>query len=301
MRCRSIRSVLRGCVVAASLMSSSDPSTWSALGAEQPVFVEPQSPDPTGTLSTREQRAAAIAAVPTSRLTPAARDRIHSIVGRPTFYRHLPTQVIDCDPDLFICITRQPELLVGIWEVMGITHVKTKRLDDYRLLAHDGSGTTCTIDLVYGDRGLHVFVADGYYDGKLVASKITGKGVFVLRTKYEKQANGLTFVEGTLDCFVQLDNLGADLIARTFGPLIGKTADHNYIETAKFVGQLGISARENPLGVQDLGARLPQVNEAVKVKFIETVGDIERKTANQQLSKQRTAERKEMLDINSLK
>ncbi len=175
---------------------------------------------------------------------------------------------------------------------MGITHVQTQRLDDYRLLAKDGSGTTCTIDLVYGDRNLHIFVADGYYDGKLVASKITGKGVFVLRTKYEKQASGLTFVEGTLDCFVQLDNLGADLIARTFGPLIGKTADHNYIETARFIGQLGTSARENPMGVQDLGARLPQVNEAVKAKFIEAIGDIERKAVVSKEAKQRTAELK---------
>ncbi len=299
MRCRSIRSVLRGCVVAASFVTSVNGSAV-CNAVEQPVFADANSADASDIMSTREQRAAAIATIPVSRLTPAARDRIGGIVQRPTFYRHLPTQTIDCDPDLFICVTRQPELLVGIWEVMGITHVQTQRLDDYRLLAKDGSGTTCTIDLVYGDRNLHVFVADGFYDGKLVATKITGKGVFVLRTKYEKQASGLTLVEGTLDCFVQLDNLGADLIARTFGPLIGKTADHNYIETAKFIGQLGASARENPLGVQDLGARLPQVNEAVKVKFIETVGDIERKAAATQEAKQRTAELK-VLETENLK
>lgn len=291
MRCRSIRSVLRGCVVAASFVTSANGSS-SCSAIEPPVFADSSPSDASDVMSTREQRAAAIATIPVSRLTPAARDRISGIVQRPTFYRHLPTQTIDCDPELFICVTRQPELLVGIWEVMGITHVQTQRLDDYRLLAKDGSGTTCTIDLVYGDRNLHIFVADGYYDGKLVASKINGKGVFILRTKYEKQASGLTLVEGTLDCFVQLENLGADLIARTFGPLIGKTADHNFIETAKFIGQLGTSARENPLGVQDLGARLPQVNEAVKIKFIETVGDIERKTAANKDAKQRTAELK---------
>ena len=227
--------------------------------------------------SSRELRAAAVASIPASRLTPAARERISAVVDRPTLFRHLPTQEIDCDPELFLCIARQPELLVGIWEVMGITQVKTERLDEYRLLARDGSGTTCTIDLVYGDRSTHIYVADGFYDGKLVAHKLTGKGVFVLRTKFETQADGLVVVSGTLDCFVQLDNLGADLIARTFGPLIGRTADNNFAETAKFIGQIGMTARQNPEGLQDLGQRLPQVDVITREKFVDVIADADRR------------------------
>jgi len=227
--------------------------------------------------SSRELRNAAVAVIPLTRLTPVARQRISSIVDRPSLFRHLPTQTIDCDPELFMCIARQPELLVGIWEVMGITQVKTERLDQYRLLARDGSGTTCTVDLVYGDRSTQIYVADGYYDGKLVASKLTGKGVFVLRTKTEMQGDGLVQIAGTLDCFVQLDNLGADLIVRTFGPLIGKTADSNFAETAKFIGQIGLTARQNPEGLQDLGNRLPQVDANVRQKFVAVIDDADRR------------------------
>jgi len=227
--------------------------------------------------SSRELRTAAVAAIPLTRLTPAARQRISSIVDRPSLFRHLPTRTIDCDPELFMCIARQPELLVGIWEVMGITQVKTERLDQYRLVARDGSGTTCTVDLVYGDRNTQIYVADGYYDGKLVASKLTGKGVFVLRTKSEIQGDGLDQIAGTMDCFVQLDNLGADLIVRTFGPLIGKTADSNFAETAKFIGQIGLTARQNPEGLQDLSNRLPQVDASVRQKFVDVIDDADRR------------------------
>jgi hypothetical protein len=267
------------CMVASACLAQ-PPSIGQPAAGLVPVLTQISHQDdvehPAGQ-SSKELRTAAVAAIPTSRLTPAAKQRIESIVERPTLYRHLPTQSIDCDPDLFLCIARQPELLVGIWEVMGITQVRTERLDEYRLLARDGSGTTCTVDLVYGDRGTHIYVADGYYDGKLVASKLTGKGVFVLRTKYETRADGLVTVSGTLDCFVQLDNLGADLIARTFGPLIGKTADNNFAETARFIGQIGLTARQNPEGLQDLGSRLPQVDQVTKRKFIDVIDDVDQR------------------------
>ncbi len=92
----------------ATLVSSVNGSSASHA-VEPPAFSNSNPADASDVMSTREQRAAAIAAIPVTRLTPAARDRISGIVQRPTFYRHLPTQTIDCDPDLFICVTRQPE------------------------------------------------------------------------------------------------------------------------------------------------------------------------------------------------
>jgi len=234
-------------------------------------------PSATAGQSSRELRSTAISALPMDRLTAAARQRIASIVDRPTLYRHLPSQTLNCDPELFLFIARQPEILVGIWEVMGITQVRTERMDEYRLHAKDGAGTNCTIDLIYGDRSTHVYVADGYYDGKLVAAPLTGKGVFILRTEYVPQADGLVLVQGTLDCFIQLDNLGADLIARTFGPLIGRTADNNFAETARFIEQIGSTARNNPEGLQELGSRLPQVDELTRRRFVENVFNVDRR------------------------
>jgi hypothetical protein len=291
MPCRSIRPISATAMAAVTLVmvgslsvvaeqcAAQPPRTQVPSSASRPVAEAPLTSRPTVQtgLSTRELRAAAVSAVPLDRLTATARQRIGEIVDRPTLYRHLPTQKLTCDPELFLFIVRHPEVLVGIWEEMGITQVRTKRIDEYRLDARDGSGTNCMIDLVYGDRSMHVYVADGYYDGKLVAAPLTGKGVFILRTRNQVEPDGLVTIEGTLDCFIQLDNLGADLIARTFGPLIGKTADNNFAETAKFIEQVGLTARKNPDGFIDLASRLPQVDESVRRKMIEVIVNVDRR------------------------
>lgn len=215
----------------------------------------------------RSTSADAIAAIPMARLTPVAQQRILAITSRPTLYRHLGQQTIECDADLFMFIVRNPEVLVGIWDLMEITQVSTQRIDPFKLRAVDGSGTDCTVDLVYGDPAVHVYVADGFYDGKLTTNVINGKGVFILRSTYKVDAAGNSVVEGTLDCFVQVDHLAADLIMRTFGPLIGRTADHNFAETARFIDQLGATAAKNPLAMEELALRLPQVSEPSRQRF----------------------------------
>ncbi len=217
------------------------------------------------------KRQEAITAIPMSRLTPAAQQRITAVTSRTTLYRHLSQQTIECDADLFLFIVRNPEVLVGIWDLMEITQIQTQRLDTYQLRAVDGSGTDCTVDLVYGDAAVHVYVADGFYEGKLVANPINGKGVFVLRSTYRTDALGNTVVEGTLDCFIQIEQIAADLILRTFGPLIGRTADGNFAETARFIDQLGTNARRNPSGLEELARRLPQVSEPTRQRFAAAV------------------------------
>lgn len=226
-------------------------------------------PQPNGNLRPpgRSASADAIAAIPMGRLTPAAQQRILAITNRPTLYRHLGQQTIECDADLFMFIVRNPEVLVGVWDLMDITEVSTQRIDPFKLRAVDGSGTDCTVDLVYGDPAVHVYVADGFYDGKLTTNVINGKGVFILRSTYKVDATGASIVEGSLDCFVQVEHLAADLIMRTFGSLIGRTADHNFAETARFIDQLGTSAAKNPLAMEELALRLPQVSEPSRQRF----------------------------------
>lgn len=211
----------------------------------------------------RGTRAAAAASLPLDQLVPHARQEILEIIEKPALFRRLPAQQIETDADMFVFLTRHPEVLVGMWDLMGITNVKIRRTGPYTLEAQDGSGTTCKIDLVYGDPNLHLFVAHGVYDGKLVARPVRGSGVFVVRS--QPTAGGQTI--GTLDCFLQLKNLGADLLARTFGGLIGRSADHNFRETAGFIEQVGRASSINPAAMLDVARRLPQTTPTVQQDF----------------------------------
>ncbi len=229
------------------------------------------------TPSAYEQRQQVIADLPIQRLTRPAQNRILSIANSPTLYRRLPTQAIDCDRDMFLFLTRNPEVMVGIWELMGITSVQTKRTGPYQFEAQDGSGTKCQVDLVYGDPNMHIFVAEGSYDGKMVATPIRGKGVFVLRSNYAIAADGRTTVTGTLDSFVQIESLGADLVARTLSGFIGRSADNNFTETARFIAQVSQASQKNPPAMIDVAQRLPQVVEPTKKQFVDVITTVARR------------------------
>ena len=211
------------------------------------------------------------------RLTQQSQDRILSVAGSPTLYRRLPAQAIDCDREMFLFLARSPEVLVGIWDLMGITKVQTQRTGPYQFDAQDGSGTNCKVDLVYGDPSMHIYVAEGSYDGKMVARPIRGRGVFVLRSSYAKSADGRTSVTGTIDCFVQIENLGADLIARTLSGLIGRSADHNFIETARFIAQVSQASETNPPAMIDVAQRLPQVTNGTRQRFVDVIRAVARR------------------------
>lgn len=229
--------------------------------------------------SSKAHRDAAIAGLPMQRLTQQAQQRILAITKSPTIYRRLPTQAIHCDRDMFLFLSRNPEVLVGMWDLMGITNVQTRRTGPYQMKAVDGSGTTCMVDLVYGDPNVHIFVAEGFYDGKMVAKPINGSGVFILTSRYSQAADGSTTVTGTIDCFLQLESLGADLVARTLSGLIGRSADANFLETARFIAQVSQASEKNPTAMLDVAARLPQVSEKTRGEFITRVNALADKAA----------------------
>lgn len=212
-----------------------------------------------------------IDSVPMERLTPEAQQKLAAISERPTLYRRLPPQAIRCDQELFLFLTRKPEAIIGIWDLMGITNVQAKRIGPYKLDAVDGCGTTCQIDLIYGDPNLHVFIADGMYDGKFTQKPVRGKGVFVFKSNYAIASDGSTTVTGVLDCYIKFESLGADLLARSLGGLIGKSADHNFVETAKFISQISQASETNPDGMLEMVDRMPQVDAQTKMEFAQII------------------------------
>lgn len=221
--------------------------------------------------SASKQRREAVDSLPLDRLTASAQKRILRVVESPTLYRKLPTQSIPCDRDMFLFLARNPEVLVGMWDLMGVTDVDIRRTSRYKLEADDGSGTTCTVDLVYGDSETHVFVANGSYDGRFAARPIRGAGVFVLHSRYERDPAGGTTVTGVLDCFIKLDGFGADLVARTLGGLIGSSADNNFVETARFISQVSLASENDPSKMVEIARQLPQVQLAIKKQFAGTI------------------------------
>lgn len=214
-----------------------------------------------------QDRDAAIRSIPFDQMTQETKDKLWPVVTRPDIYRRLPVVSIDCDPDLYLHMIRHPEVVVNIWHLMGITQVEAERVAPFVFDAADGAGTNSRIELVYGTPNLHVMYGVGEYEGPLLKNRITGKCVMILRSDYYAGASGETLVQNRLDVFLSVDQRGIGMIAKTLHPLVGKAADHNFVETARFMGRLSRTAEENGQGVQQLAHQLDAVDSKTRQEF----------------------------------
>ena len=227
------------------------------------VGAEPQEGMPLDPLG----RAQAIAAIPFDRLSEESRAKLQSVVSQPSIYRRLPVTVIDSDPDLYLFLIRYPEVVVNMWELMGVTKAQVQRTGDFTFDANDGAGTTSRVELVYGDSKTHVLYADGAYEGPLFRRLIRGRCVLVLTSDYHQTLDQRVYVTSQLDMFVQFDNIGAELLAKTLHPLVGKSADHNFVESLRFLGQVSLAAETKTSRMQQVAERLTKIDPAVRDQF----------------------------------
>lgn len=248
----------------------------SCLVPELPLYAAP-----TATAS-RAAREEAVAEIPFDRLKADVRAKLLSVVEKPSIYRRLPERTIECDPDMYLFLVRYPEVVVNIWELMGVTNVKLQRVGDYTFECSDGAGTVGTVELVYGTHDLHILYAEATYEGTLTGRKVHGRGVMILKSNYKQDKEHRLLVENRLDVFVQIDQVGAELMAKTLQPLVGKAADVNFEESAAFVARVSQAAESNGPGMQRLAAKLKNVAPEVRSEFASVSAIVSQRAAERQ-------------------
>jgi hypothetical protein len=228
----------------------------------------------TGGSSSKQLRKQTVNSLPYHQLNQQTKEKISGILQKPSVYRQLPVTSINADPDYFRFLVRYPEVIVNIWQLMGITNMSTERTGPFSLSTNDGAGTISSLELVYGTDNLHIFYGTGSYEGPIIRRKLHGKCVLVLRTENNIDAHGKPVATCKLDVFLKIENATAGLIAKTIQPLVGTTADHNFVESLKFVQRLNETTSKNGPGVQRMGGKLnidakvrQQFNEVVDVVF----------------------------------
>lgn len=224
--------------------------------------------------TSRQAREEAIRAIPFERLNDKVTTQIRSVVAKPTIYRRLPAHKMHCDPKLYVFLVRNPEVVVGIWDVMGATQIDLARTGPFTHTATDGAGTSSNIELVYGTQGLHIYYGDGIYEGTMLKNRLRGRAVLVLRSQYQPDRQGRPIVTSVLDLFLDLDNVTVDAIAKTFHPIVGHFADLNFQETATFVGRLSDAANQNGEAIQRMSNRLTKVTPDVRRQFAMVAGNV---------------------------
>jgi hypothetical protein len=229
--------------------------------------------------TSRAAREEALRALPLDKLNRGSRAKAGGVVKNLSIYRRLPAQTIECDPELFAFLMRHPEVVVNIWQVMGITKMQLDRMDSTHYKVADGEGTKGQMEYLYTSPNVSVIYSEGTYDGPLYPRTVRGRCLMLLRSDYRRTASGRPAIVAQLDTFLSVDNLGVEVLARTFQPLIGKAADHNFTETANFVANLSRTAETNEEGLLRIGRKLNRIDAATRERFLELISAVPQKLA----------------------
>lgn len=252
-----------------------------ALGSNRPLWAagpRPARPNPLQATTSHAARQSAVRSIPVDQLDADARAKVGSVLSNVSIFRRMPVRVIDCDPNLYLFLVRHPDVIVNIWEVLKISTLKLRQLgpDTYRVA--EAVGTLATVEYLYRSHDTHVIYAEGSYHGPLFARPVKGRALLILKSGYVREPDGRYYITTRLDTFVRVEHGGAELLTKTFHPLMGKTADVNFVQTVAFLGSLSRTAEVNSRGVQRLAASLTHVQGEFRQRLAELVADIARKS-----------------------
>lgn len=199
----------------------------------------------------------AIQAIPLKNISRQYRGAVQKVLSDPSLYRRMPTQMVDCDPEMFTFLMKNPEMLVEIWREMGISQVLLKRTGDETFKLSDGAGTTGDLVIVEQQcdgnaQNRIVMFSAGAYEGKPFKRPVRAQCVLLLRSGSLKKKNGRDYVACRLDTFVRIERASIKFFAKALHPWVGKTADANFADTIQFISSFSQAAEQRPMTIERL-------------------------------------------------
>jgi hypothetical protein len=237
------------------------------------------SPDSTQGSTSAAMRRSAIQSIPFDKLPPETREKVNSVLSNVSIYRRMPVRVVNCDPEMYLFLVRHPDVVVNIWEVLGVAQLQLRQTDIDTFRITESEGTAATLEYVYHSRDLQIVHGKWTYTGPLLARKVTGSCLAVLRSSYAKDADGRYYVTSRMDGFLSVDSGGAEMLARVLQPLVVKNIDNNFIQTVAFMGSMSKTAEVNQTGMNRLAGRLTHVQPETRQQLGDVVASVSHRAA----------------------
>jgi hypothetical protein len=206
-------------------------------------------------------------AIPLAKVDPAYRRQVSEVLADPSVFRRLPTNVVDCQPEMFTFLAQNPEVLVEIWRELDVSRVELIRSGVNTFDLRDNAGTTGRLVVVEATceaaaQNRIVMYAEGQYEGKPFSRSVGARCVLLLRSGSVRETNGRQYVAARLDSFVKLDRTSIEIMAQVAHPFVGRTADRNFADTLAFISNLSYTAERRPSSIDDLAGDLEHVDAA---------------------------------------
>ena len=194
----------------------------------------------------RSDAADLLTKIPWNALSPSAKTKIQSLTSSATLYRRLPMGGCRCNPELFDFFLTYPNTVVELWRSMGYEDITMVDLGNRSYEIREKSGSYGKLQILYQDTEMAVAYCSGAYRGAAFGRQLSGEAFLVLQTRYTEGPDRTPFAVCRMDAFIDLNNPGAEFLARTFSSTIGKIADTNFNQTLAFVDSVSQTIESNP-------------------------------------------------------
>lgn len=221
--------------------------------------------------SSREAREDAIRTIPYRQLDADARRKVDAVLDNVTVFRRMPVQIMSCDPDFYLFMIHHPDVMVDLWKALGISNLTLVRTGPNTFHGRDTEGSTTDIQFLYSSPELHLIYAVGTYVGGVFSKPIHGGCLILLRSGYAQNPSGGYYVTSRMDAFFRIEHSGLELMAKTFHPLLVKSADTNFLETAKFFSELARVAETRPELLHAWSERMLNISAEDRRGFVAAV------------------------------
>lgn len=198
--------------------------------------------------TSKKSEAEAIRQIPWEAFDPQTRQAVESLIERHSLYRRLPLAGGFCNPEIYDFLLCHPEVVVGLWQKLGYSQIRLDSAGPGRYVLREGTGTTADVTVLYHDNRKMLIYCSGVYRGSAAAKPLEGETVVLMQYRFTEDAahDFAPLAITRLDCFIRIKNPGVDLVSRTFGPLIGKIVDSNFVKTVDFVNSVSENAEIQP-------------------------------------------------------
>lgn len=230
--------------------------------------------------TSKEKKQQAINRIPTAEINPAWRGRVLEVASRAALFQQMSSQMFECEPEFYRFLVEHPEVVVSMWQSLGITKLKLQVLGPQKYRLDDGAGTTAVVEYLYSSPTQHVVYSEGSYSGPMMFRPVQGRVLAVLTANYLRETTGTPYVSAQMDLFIQVDRAGVELITKALHPLLGGMAETNYQQTMAFVGSVYRTAVVRPQSLQRLASQLTQLDPITQETFVAWINRIGNSVAN---------------------
>jgi hypothetical protein len=224
--------------------------------------------------------------LPLADLTDDQRRRVNNVLEHRSMFRRLPAISIDANAEVYNHLTHNPESVVGIWRVLGISKFTMQPTGPTEWYGDAGDGSTGTIDVLSRSPNHHLLLCTGKYKSPLLARPIEAISVMHLKTQYQQGQDLQPKVVHGLDLFVMFPSHTVDTVARVIAPVSHMIADRNFRELSLFVRFMNVAMERQPGWMEQTIQRIDGIDREQRIELMKLSArvyvDAQNRLANQQ-------------------